>query len=86
MPFSIVEFGRCLKTSLIVGLFSNLKLLYFVCIAELLLNFVFLILISYAGTHRGWWKEINGVLAVGGRHRSSNVLEGPYQVVVLNCV
>lgn len=42
MPFSIVEFGRCLKTSLIVGLFSNLKLLYFVCIAELLLNVVFL--------------------------------------------
>ncbi|MCJ1262333.1 hypothetical protein MMC22_002203 [Lobaria immixta] len=48
-----------------MGLFSNPKLPYFVRIAQLLLSIGFLILICYAGTHRGWWKEINGALAIG---------------------
>ena len=59
-----------------MGLLSNPKLPYFVRIAQLLLSIGFLILISYAGTHRGWWKGINGALAVGGKHFSSYILQG----------
>lgn len=68
-----------------MGVLSNPKLPYFVRIAQLVLSIGFLILISYAGTHRGWWKDINGALAVGGKHFSSHAQEGP-QVIVLNRV
>lgn len=69
-----------------MGLFSNPKIPYFVRIAQLLLSIGFLVLISYAGAHRGWWKGINGALAVGGKYSCSEVFEGPCQVVVLNGV
>ena len=45
---------------------SHPKLLYFTRILQLLLAIAFLILICYCGTHRGWWTNINGPLAVGG--------------------
>lgn len=49
-----------------MGFLSNPKFAYFVRIAQLVFGIGFLILICYAGTHRGWWKNINGALAVGG--------------------
>ncbi|MCJ1343853.1 hypothetical protein MMC31_002050 [Peltigera leucophlebia] len=48
-----------------MGFLSNPKLPYGVRIAELVFGLVFLILICYAGVHRGWWTNINGALAVG---------------------
>lgn len=49
-----------------MGFLSNPKLPYGVRIAELVFGLGFLILICYAGVHRGWWTNINGALAVGG--------------------
>ena len=50
-----------------MGFFSNPKFVYFLRIAQLLVSLGFLILICYAGVHRGWWKNINGAIAVGGK-------------------
>ena len=44
---------------------SNPRTLYFTRIAQFLFGVGFLILICYAGVHRGWWTSINGPLAVG---------------------
>lgn len=55
-----------------MGLFTNPKILYFLRIAQLLISLGFLILVCYAGVHRGWWKNINGALAVGGKDRRHN--------------
>ncbi|KAL8746547.1 MAG: hypothetical protein Q9184_007730, partial [Pyrenodesmia sp. 2 TL-2023] len=44
---------------------SNPRILYFTRIAQLLLGIIFLVLICYGGTHRAWWRNINGPLAVG---------------------
>lgn len=49
-----------------MGFLSNPKLPYFVRIAQILFAIGVLILVSYAGVHRGWWKDINGALAVAG--------------------
>lgn len=49
-----------------MGFLNNPKLPYLVRIGQLAFAIGFLILISYAGTHRGWWGNINGALAVGG--------------------
>ncbi|KAL8852434.1 MAG: hypothetical protein Q9221_002664 [Calogaya cf. arnoldii] len=48
-----------------MSILGNPKLLYFIRIAQLLLGIVFLVLICYDGTHRAWWNNINGPLAVG---------------------
>ncbi|KAL8639663.1 MAG: hypothetical protein Q9226_008846 [Calogaya cf. arnoldii] len=48
-----------------MSILSNPKLLYFIRIGQLLLGIAFLILICYDGTHRAWWNNINGPLAVG---------------------
>ncbi|KAL8805770.1 MAG: hypothetical protein Q9223_003835 [Gallowayella weberi] len=48
-----------------MSLFSNPKILYFVRIAQLLFGIAFLVLVCYDGTHRAWWNNINGPLAVG---------------------
>ncbi|KAL8772808.1 MAG: hypothetical protein Q9209_002153 [Squamulea sp. 1 TL-2023] len=44
---------------------SSPKLLYFIRIGQLLFGILFLVLICYDGTHRSWWNNINGPLAVG---------------------
>ncbi|KAL8832810.1 MAG: hypothetical protein Q9170_004732 [Blastenia crenularia] len=44
---------------------SNPKILYAARIAQLVLGILFLVLICYDGTHRSWWRNINGPLAVG---------------------
>ncbi|KAL6722301.1 hypothetical protein ACLMJK_001408 [Lecanora helva] len=41
------------------------RILYFLRIAQLLFGIGFLILISDASVHRGWWDNINGAVAVG---------------------
>lgn len=53
-----------------MGFLSNPKFAYFVRIAQLVFGIGFLILVCYAGTHRGWWRNINGALAVGGMFSS----------------
>ena len=45
---------------------SHPKALYFSRIAQLLFAIGFLVIISWSGVHRGWWRSINGSLAVGG--------------------
>ena len=49
-----------------MSLLTNPRTLYFTRIAQLLFALGFLILISDAGTHRGWWNNINGAIACGG--------------------
>ena len=44
---------------------SNPKVMYATRIAQLILGILFLVLICYDGTHRAWWRNINGPLAVG---------------------
>lgn len=53
-----------------MGLFNNPKLQYSLRITQLAVAIAFLIVISYAGVHRGWWKNINSALAVGGEGAS----------------
>ncbi|KAL8935628.1 MAG: hypothetical protein Q9216_005334, partial [Gyalolechia sp. 2 TL-2023] len=48
-----------------MSILGNPKILYFTRIAQLVLGIVFLVLICYDGTHRAWWRNINGPLAVG---------------------
>ena len=48
-----------------MSILSSPRFLYFTRIAQLLFSVGFLILICYAGVHRGWWTSINGALAVG---------------------
>ncbi|CAF9916685.1 MAG: hypothetical protein HETSPECPRED_002981 [Heterodermia speciosa] len=51
-----------------MGLFSFLekpKILYSTRLAQLSFATAFLVVICYAGTHRGWWKNINPPLALG---------------------
>ena len=53
-----------------MGLFSfleNPKILYFTRIAQILFSLAFLVVICYAGTHRGWWDNVNAPLALGGQ-------------------
>ena len=45
--------------------------LYFVRIAQLLFGIGFLILVADASVHRGWWNNINGAVALGGRLKFS---------------
>lgn len=49
-----------------MGFFNSPKLQYYLRIAQLAFALAFLIVISYAGVHRGWWRNINAALAVGG--------------------
>ena len=42
------------------------KPLYFIRIAQLLFGIGFLILVSDASVHRGWWDNINGAVGLGG--------------------
>lgn len=49
-----------------MGILQNPKLLYFIRILQFVLSIIFLILICYSGTHRQWWTNINGALALGG--------------------
>ncbi|KAL9598678.1 MAG: hypothetical protein Q9219_004347 [cf. Caloplaca sp. 3 TL-2023] len=44
---------------------GNSKVLYATRIAQLVVGILFLVLICYDGTHRSWWRNINGPLAVG---------------------
>lgn len=48
-----------------MSILSNPKVLYFTRVAQLVLGIIFLVLICYDGTHRSWWRNINGPLAVG---------------------
>lgn len=54
----------------IMGLFINPRLQYYFRITQLAVAIAFLVVISYAGVHRGWWKNINAALAVGGEGAS----------------
>lgn len=49
-----------------MSILSNPRTLYFTRILQLLFGIGFLVLVSDAGVHRGWWDNINGALAVGG--------------------
>ena len=51
------------------------KVLYFTRIAQLLFGIGFLILIADASVHRGWWDNINGAVAVGGKSQEITLLE-----------
>lgn len=51
-----------------MSILSNPRTLYFTRILQLLFGIGFLVLISDSGVHRGWWKDINGALAVGSTH------------------
>ena len=42
------------------------KILYITRLVQLCFATGFLVLICFAGTHRGWWNSINGPLALGG--------------------
>lgn len=53
-----------------MSILSNPRTLYFTRILQLLFGIGFLVLISDAGVHRGWWDNINGALAVGGMHHA----------------
>lgn len=48
-----------------MSILSNPRTLYFTRIVQLLFGIGFLVLVSDAGVHRGWWDNINGALAVG---------------------
>ena len=48
-----------------MSILSNPRTLYITRITQFLFGAAFLILICYAGVHRGWWTSINGPLAVG---------------------
>ncbi|KAL8943721.1 MAG: hypothetical protein Q9211_000892 [Gyalolechia sp. 1 TL-2023] len=48
-----------------MSILGNPKVLYFTRIAQLVLAIIFLVLLCYGGTHRAWWRNINGPLAVG---------------------
>ena len=59
-----------------MGFLSNPKLPYFVRIGQLAIAIGFLILICYSGTHRGWWRNINGAIAVGGKQWRCQSMQG----------
>lgn len=61
-----------------MGILSNPKVPYTVRLVQLGFGIAYLVLICYAGVHRGWWSNINGALAVGGipiRHLSVKMLK-----------
>ena len=49
-----------------MSILSNPRILYFLRIFQLCIGLGFLIAISYAGTHRGWYDNITGKIVVGG--------------------
>lgn len=49
-----------------MSILSNPKSLYGARIWQFGFALGVLVLVSYAGVHRGWWPNINGALAVGG--------------------
>ena len=49
-----------------MSIFSNPRILYFTRIFQLSIGLGFLVTISYAGTHRGWYDNITGKIVVGG--------------------
>lgn len=53
-----------------MGVFNNPKLQFYLRITQLAVAIAFLVVISYAGVHRGWWKNINAAIAVGGKRAS----------------
>lgn len=49
-----------------MGVLQNPKLLFYGRIAQLCIGIAFFILLCWSGTHRGFWNQLNGALAVGG--------------------
>ena len=49
-----------------MSILSNPKSLYGARVWQFAFAVGVLVLISYAGVHRGWWPNINGALAVAG--------------------
>lgn len=45
---------------------SNPKSLYIIRLIQLAFAIGVLVLVSYAGTHHGWWSNIQGGIALGG--------------------
>jgi hypothetical protein len=64
-----------------MSIFSNPKTLYGARIWQFGFALGVLVLISYAGVHRGWWTNINGPIAVASTYHNSHnhVLYHPLQ-------
>ena len=56
-----------------MGFLENPKLLFYVRLVQTFFCTAFLVLVCYAGTHRGWWNNLNGPLALGGQSPLSHV-------------
>lgn len=50
-----------------MGFLESPKLLYFVRLLQIFFSTAFLVLVCFAGTHRGWWNNLDGPLALGSQ-------------------
>ena len=49
-----------------MSILSNPKSLYILRLIQFAFAIGVLVLVSYAGTHHGWWSNISGGIALGG--------------------
>ena len=57
-----------------MSILTNPRSLYFTRILQLLIGLGFLVTVSYAGAHKGWYTNLAGKIVVGGNLSPAQLL------------